>query len=64
MLWDGFRVPSRDSVESDRYDYKACHSRTAEKNCGNNDQLPKNLRVMRLGETLLIHAEAVHGKTL
>lgn len=58
VLWDGFRVPSRDSVESDRYNYKAYHSRIAERNCGNNDRLPKNLRIMRLGEVLLIHAEA------
>ena len=58
VLWDGFRVPSRDSVENERYNYKAYHSRTAERNCGNNDYLPKNLRIMRLGEVLLIHAEA------
>ena len=58
VLWDGYRIPSRDSVENDRYNYKAYHSRTAEKNCGVNDRLPKNLRIMRLGEVLLIHAEA------
>ena len=58
VLWDGYRVPSRDSVENDRYNYKAYHSRTAERNCGNNDRLPKNLRILRLGEVLLIHAEA------
>lgn len=58
VLWDGFRVPSRDSVENDRYNYKSYHSRTAERNCGNNDRLPKNLRILRLGEVLLIHAEA------
>ncbi len=58
VLWDGYRVPSRDSVENERYNYKAYHSRTAERNCGNNDQLPKNLRIMRLGEVMLIHAEA------
>ncbi len=65
VLWDGFRVPSRDSVENDRYNYKAYHSRIGEKNCGVNDRLPKNLRVMRLGEVLLIHAEAAFatGKT-
>lgn len=58
VLWDGYRVPSRDSVENDRYNYKSYHSRTAERNCGNNDRLPKNLRILRLGEILLIHAEA------
>lgn len=58
VLWDGYRVPSRDSVENDRYNYKSYHSRTAERNCGNNDRLPKNLRILRLGDILLIHAEA------
>ena len=58
FLWDGFRVPSRDSVENDRYNYKAYHSRIAERNCGVNDRLPKNLRILRLGDILLIHAEA------
>ncbi|GAA4467502.1 RagB/SusD family nutrient uptake outer membrane protein [Nibrella saemangeumensis] len=57
-LWDGYRIPSRDSVENDRYNYKAYHSRIAERNCGVNDRLPKNLRIMRLGEVLLMHAEA------
>lgn len=58
VLWDGFRVPSRDSVENDRYNYKAYHSRTAESNCGVMDRLPKNLRILRFAEILLIHAEA------
>lgn len=57
-LWDGYRVPSRDSVENERYNYKAYHSRTQEKNCGNVGRLPKNLRILRFGEILLIHAEA------
>ncbi|QJX48888.1 RagB/SusD family nutrient uptake outer membrane protein [Hymenobacter taeanensis] len=58
VLWDGFRIPSKDSVENFRYSYKAYHSRTQEKNCGNNDFLPKNIRVMRYAEVLLINAEA------
>ena len=58
VLWDGFRVPSLDSVENNRYNYKSYHSRTAERYCGNNDRLAKNLRIMRLGEVLLIHAES------
>lgn len=58
VLWDGFRIPGKDSVENNRYNYKAYHSRTAEKNCGNNDYLPKNIRILRFGEILLIHAEA------
>ena len=62
VLWDGFRVPRRDSVENDRYSYKAYHSRTAESNCGVNDRLPKNLRILRLGEIFLIRAEAALAK--
>ncbi|TWI87983.1 RagB/SusD family nutrient uptake outer membrane protein [Chitinophaga japonensis] len=58
VLWDGFRIPGRDSVENDRYNYKAYHSRIAEQYCGNPDRLPKNLRILRYGEILLIHAEA------
>lgn len=58
VLWDGFRIPSKDSVENSRYSYKAYHSRTREANCGNNDYLPKNIRVLRYAEILLIRAEA------
>ena len=58
VLWDGFRIPSKDSVENSRYSYKAYHSRTKEPNCGNNDYLPKDIRVLRYAEILLIHAEA------
>ncbi|MBW8684410.1 RagB/SusD family nutrient uptake outer membrane protein [Chitinophaga rhizophila] len=58
FLWDGFRIPGRDSVENDRYNYKSYHSQIAEANCGNRGRLPKNLRILRYGEVLLIHAEA------
>ncbi|MBC7922977.1 MAG: RagB/SusD family nutrient uptake outer membrane protein [Ferruginibacter sp.] len=58
VLWDGFRIPSQDSVENARYNYKAYHSRRSERNCGNNDYLPKNLRILRYAEVLLIQAEA------
>ncbi|WP_083320720.1 RagB/SusD family nutrient uptake outer membrane protein [Hymenobacter glacialis] len=58
VLWDGFRIPSQDSVENSRYSYKAYHSRTREANCGNNDYLPKNIRILRYAEILLIRAEA------
>lgn len=58
FLWDGFRIPSRDSVENARYNYKSYHSQSAESNCGNRGRLPKNLRILRYGEILLIHAEA------
>ncbi|MGI4871996.1 MAG: RagB/SusD family nutrient uptake outer membrane protein [Janthinobacterium lividum] len=58
VLWDGFRIPSKDSVENFRYSYKAYHSRTKEPNCGNTDYLPKNVRILRYAEVLLINAEA------
>jgi hypothetical protein len=58
VLWDGFRIPSKDSLESQWYSHKAYHSRTREPNCGNNDYLPKNIRMMRYGEALLIKAKA------
>lgn len=59
VLFDGFRIPSRDSVEGDRYSYKAYHSRTAEDNCGGNtDRLPKQVRILRYADVLLINAEA------
>ncbi len=65
VLWDGFRIPSQDSVQDSRYSYKAYHSRTKEPSCGNNDYLPKNIRLMRYAEVLLMHAEAAFqlGKT-
>lgn len=58
VLWDGFRIPSQDSVQDARYSYKAYHSRTKEPNCGNTDYLPKNVRLLRYAEVLLINAEA------
>ncbi|WP_223648809.1 RagB/SusD family nutrient uptake outer membrane protein [Hymenobacter psoromatis] len=58
VFWDGFRIPSQDSVQDARYSYKAYHSRTQKPNCGNTDCLPKNVRLMRYAEVLLIHAEA------
>lgn len=58
FLWDGLRIPGRDSVENARYNYKSYHSQSAEANCGNRGRLPKNLRILRYGEVLLIHAEA------
>jgi hypothetical protein len=58
VLYDGLRVPGKDSVENNTYNYKAYHSRTTEANCGNNDYLPENVKVLRYAEVLLIHAEA------
>ncbi|WP_026896863.1 RagB/SusD family nutrient uptake outer membrane protein [Daejeonella oryzae] len=60
VLWDGFRIPSKDSVENERYSYKAYHSALAESPqiSNNKDTKPKNIRLMRYAEVLLIHAEA------
>ena len=60
VLWDGFRIPSRDSVENDRYSYKAYHSTIAESPqiTSNKDTKPKNIRLMRYAEVLLMYAEA------
>ncbi len=57
-LWDGFRIPSSDSVQGRFYNYKAYHSRTRETYCGSNDYLPKDLIILRLADVLLMHAEA------
>ncbi|MVN91969.1 RagB/SusD family nutrient uptake outer membrane protein [Mucilaginibacter aquatilis] len=58
VLYDGFRIPTQDSVQNQRYNYKAYYSRQAEPNCGNFDRLPKHVMVIRYAEVLLIHAEA------
>jgi len=58
VLWDGFRIPGQDSVQNSRYNYKAYHSQLKEPYCGNRSRMPKNLRILRYGEILLIHAEA------
>jgi len=60
VLWDGFRIPTQDSVQNPRYSYKAYHSPIAETPAidGNKDNKPKNIRLMRYSELLLIHAEA------
>jgi hypothetical protein len=59
VLWDGFRIPGQDSVQNSTYSYKAYHSRTAEDNCGGNtDRLPKQVRILRYADILLINAEA------
>ena len=59
-LWDGFRIPSQDSVQNQRYNYKAYHSPLKEtaQQAVNKDTKPKNIRLMRYSEVLLIYAEA------
>ncbi|MEP6712723.1 MAG: RagB/SusD family nutrient uptake outer membrane protein [Ferruginibacter sp.] len=61
-LWDGFIIPKQPDVVSDRYNYKGYHSPFLEtKACGginDKDNKPKNIRIMRFAEVLLINAEA------
>lgn len=61
-LWDGFVIPKRPEVVNERYNYKAYHSPFLEtKSClgiNDKDSKPKNIRVIRFAEVLLINAEA------
>jgi len=63
QLWDGFTIPAKPAVVNDRYNYKAYHSPFRETlacsgNVGDKDNRPKNIRVIRFAEVLLINAEA------
>ncbi len=60
ILWDGFRIPTQDSVENPRYNYKGYHSplRESAQTTNNKDTKPKNIRIMRYAEILLMRAEA------
>ncbi|MFZ2904709.1 MAG: RagB/SusD family nutrient uptake outer membrane protein [Cyclobacteriaceae bacterium] len=58
-LWDGFRIPSKDSVENLYYNYKAYTSRELEQYANSGDKnRPKNIRILRFAEVLLMNAEA------
>lgn len=58
-LWDGFRVPSSDSVQNLRYNYKAYTSKLKEQFAIVADKdRPKNIRILRYAEVLLMNAEA------
>ena len=61
-LWDGFVIPNQSLVENQRYNYKAYHSPFKETPACNGyldkDNKPKNIRIMRFAEVLLINAEA------
>jgi hypothetical protein len=61
-LWDGFVLPARPATVNERYNYKAYHSPFLEtKSClgiNDKDNKPKNIRIIRFAEVLLINAEA------
>ncbi len=59
VLWDGFRIPSSDSVQNLFYNYKAYTSRTQEKFARpESKNRPKNIRILRYADVLLMNAEA------
>jgi starch-binding outer membrane protein, SusD/RagB family len=60
VLWDGFRIPSSDSVQNLFYNYKAYTSRDKEKFARPaNKNRPKNIRILRYADVLLMNAEAI-----
>jgi hypothetical protein len=59
VLWDGFRIPSKDSVQNFYYNYKAYTSKESESWANKEDKdRPKNIKILRYGEVLLMYAEA------
>lgn len=60
VLYDGFRIPSSDSVQNLYYNYKAYASenKNIEPFLGNRDKKQKNVRLLRYADVLLINAEA------
>jgi starch-binding outer membrane protein, SusD/RagB family len=58
-LWDDVRIPSSDSIQNLYYNYKAYTSRDKEEFENKDDKdRPKNIRILRYAEVLLINAEA------
>lgn len=62
-LWDGFIIPAQPAVVNARYNYKSYHSPFRETlacsgSITDKDNRPKNIRVIRYAEVLLINAEA------
>lgn len=62
VLFDGFRIPSADSVQNLYYNYKAYHSENplVESFLGNRDRKQKNVKLLRYAEVLLMNAEAAN----
>ena len=62
ILFDGYRIPSSDSVRNLYYNYKAYHSedKNVENFLGNRDNKQKNLHILRLADVILIAAEAAN----
>lgn len=62
ILFDGYRIPSKDSIENYFYNYKAYHSelKTIEPFLGNRDNKQKNIHILRFAEVLLMQAEAAN----
>jgi hypothetical protein len=62
ILYDGYRIPSKDSIENLFYNYKAYHSelRTTEPFLGNRDNKQKNIQILRYADVLLMQAEAAN----
>lgn len=62
ILYDGFRIPSADSVQNLYYNYKAYASENPniEPYLGNRDKKQKNVRLLRYADVLLMAAEAAN----
>lgn len=62
ILFDGYRIPSQDSVQNARYNYKAYHSENKEYESylGNRQRKQKNVHILRYGDVLLMAAEAAN----
>ncbi|GAB4027122.1 RagB/SusD family nutrient uptake outer membrane protein [Spirosoma gilvum] len=62
VLYDGFRIPSADSVQNLYYNYKAYASENPniEPYLGNRDRKQKNVRLLRYADVLLMAAEAAN----
>lgn len=59
VLWDGYRLPSSDSVQNLYYNYKAYTSREMESFAIPQDKdRPKNIKILRYADVILMNAEA------